>query len=479
MPIGRPIGNTTMYVLDRNMQPVPIGVRGELYIGGAGVARGYLGASQLTAERFVADPFSTEAGCTAVSNRGLVRQRRDGKLEFIGRVDFQTKMRGYRIEPAEIESVLREYPGCSRRQSWCVIIPAKSSWSRTLSTVRSERVPVRCHADANRPRPRRQLGQAEVTRFLRKRLPDYMVPSAFVVLDALPVTPNGKLDWKAFPAPQHRVQEIALILPRDATEARLARIWEEVLDVHPVGITDNFFELGGDSLLGTHLFARVEEEFAKRVPLGTLFEAPTIEKLAAILRQDSWVSSSLIASASWGSIGATNIFRSGTRWLSCLSRRTRSRPTLLCRSYDDLFVSDTERSLSDLAAELAQRIRDYHPHGPYYLGGMCLAGRVAFAIACELRRQGEEVALLAIIDRPAPAYAQLSRASALRNFIDRLHWHMHYVLHGNRQQKIDWIAGGFLALGWQARYRAWQLARLFFRRIGRPLPQSLRHPPGS
>jgi thioesterase domain-containing protein len=116
---------------------------------------------------------------------------------------------------------------------------------------------------------------------------------------------------------------------------------------------------------------------------------------------------------------------------------------------DDLFVSDTERSLSALAVELAQRIRNYHPHGPYYLGGMCLAGRVAFAIACELRRQNQEVALLAIIDMSAPVYAQLSRVSALRNFIGRLHWHVHYVLHGNRQQKIDWIAGCFLALGWQ------------------------------
>jgi thioesterase domain-containing protein len=143
--------------------------------------------------------------------------------------------------------------------------------------------------------------------------------------------------------------------------------------------------------------------------------------------------------------------------------------------YDDLFVSDTERSLSELVAELTQRIRERQFHGPYYLGGWCLAGRVAFAIARELCCEGEEVALLAIIDMPAPRSAQLPRAAALRSFIDRLHWHVNYALHGSRQQRIDWIIGSFRALNWQVRYRAWQLARLFFRGIGRPLPQSLRH----
>lgn len=174
-------------------------------------------------------------------------------------------------------------------------------------------------------------------------------------------------------------------------------------------------------------------------------------------------------------VSAADVFCSGARWISSLSRRARSRPTILCRSYDDLFVRDTERSLSDLAADLAQRIRDHQPQGPYYLGGMCLAGRVAFAIALELRRQREEVALLAIIDKSTPGYNQLSRVPALRSFIARLNWHVHYALHGNRQQRIDWIAGGgFRALDCQARYRAWRLARWFFRRIGRPLPQSLR-----
>ena len=480
VPIGRPIGNTTMYVLDRNMQPVPIGARGELYIGGAGVARGYLGAPQHTAERFVADPFSTEADSRLYRTGDSVRQRRDGTLEFLGRVDRQTKIRGYRIEPAEIESVLRQYPGLQQaavmvrdhsgeKQLVAYLVPSHKDHGRAPQSD-ATRGPQSAPATSND-----NFGQAELARFLREKLPDYMVPSAFVVLDALPVTPNGKLDWKAFPAPDYRVQEIALILPRDATETRLARIWEEVLDVHPVGVTDSFFELGGHSVLGTRLFARVEKEFAKRLPLGTLFEAPTIEKLAAILQQDSWVSSSLIQVQAGDSSAPPMFFVQARIGYRALAAELGPDQPFYVVLYDDLFVSDTERSLRDLATELAQRIRDHHPHGPYYLGGMCLAGRVAFAIACELCRQGEEVAFLAIIDMWAPGYAQLSRVPAPRSFIGRLHWHVHYALHGNRQQKIDWIAGGFRALDWQARYRAWQLARWFFRRIGRPLPQSLRH----
>ena len=480
VPIGRPIGNTSMYVLDRNMEPVPIGVRAELYIGGAGVARGYLGAPQLTAERFVAAPFSTEADSRLYRTGDLVRQRRDGTLEFLGRVDRQTKIRGYRIEPAEIESVLREYPGLRQvavmvrddsgeKQLLAYLVPSDKDHEQvTQSDAMRGTQSALATSKGN-------FGRRELTRFLREKLPDYMVPSAFVVLDALPVTPNGKLDWKAFPAPEYRVQETTLILPRDETEARLARIWEEVLNIHPAGVTDNFFELGGDSLLSTHLFARVEEEFAKRVPLGILFEAPTIEKLAVVLRQDSWVSSSLIQvqAGNW-SVPPMFFVQARVGYQALAAELGPDQPFYVIPT-DDLFVSDTERSLSALAVELAQRIRNYHPHGPYYLGGMCLAGRVAFAIACELRRQNQEVALLAIIDMSSPVYAQLSRVSALRNFIGRLRWHVHYVLHGNRQQKIDWIAGCFLALGWQARYRAWRLVRLFFRRIGRPLPQSLRH----
>src|SRR5439155_19058429 len=285
-----------------------------------------------------------------------------------------------------------------------------------------------------------------------------------------------KLDWKALPAPERRTQEIALVVPQDAIETRLARIWEELLGVHPVGVTDNFFDVGGDSLLGTHLFVRIEEEFAKQLPLGTLFEAPTIRKLAAILRQDSWLSSTLIQVQAGDPSVPPIFFVEARVGYHALAKELGSDQPVYVVPYDDLFVSDTERSLTSMAQELAQRIRQHQPRGPYYPGGICGAGRLGFALACELCRQGEEVPLLAMIDIWAPRYGQLSRGQALRSFIGRLGWQAHYALHGNRHQRIDWVAGVFRGLAWQARYRAWQLARLFFRRIGRPLPQSLRHP---
>ncbi len=461
VPIGRPIGNTTMYVLDQKMQPVPVGVRGELFIGGAGVARGYLGAPELTEEKFIADPFSPEADSRLYRTGDLVRQRRDGTLEFLGRMDRQTKIRGYRIEPAEIELALRQYPGL---QQAAVLVRDHSGDQQLVAYL----VPSD-HAESD-------FQQAELVKFVREKLPDYMVPAAFVQLDALPVTPNGKLDWKALPAPERRLPPIASLAPRDPTETRLARIWEEVLDLRLVGVRESFFDLGGHSLLATRLFARIEKEFGRRLPLGTLFEAPTIEQLAVILRQDSWVSSSLIQVQA-GNPATPPIFFVQARvgYHALAAELGPDRPVYVVPT-EDLFVRETERSLADLAAELARRIRAHRPQGPYHLGGWCLAGRVAFAVARELLRQGEEVASLAIIDMPAPRVTRLSRRAGLQNVIRRLSWHMHYAVHCTRQQKIDWVAGAGRALDWQARYRAWQTVRFFYRRIHRPLPPSLRHP---
>ena len=261
-------------------------------------------------------------------------------------------------------------------------------------------------------RIRRDLS-SQLRSIVQTSLPDYMVPSAFVVLDALPVTPNGKLDRKALPAPEYRMPESTLVLPRDAIETRLATIWQEVLGVHPVGVTDNFFELGGDSLLGTHLFLRVEEEFAKYLPLGTLFEAPTIEKLTAILRQESWVSSSLIqVQAGHSSVPPMFFVEARVGYRALAAELGPDQPVYVV-PYDDLFVSDPERSLSNVAQELARRIRQHQPQGPYYVGGMCGAGRVAFALARELCRQGKKSPRwhLSTYGRPA-----MSSSPAARHF---------------------------------------------------------------
>src|SRR5262249_6705387 len=193
--------------------------------------------------------------------------------------DFQVKVRGFRIEPAEVEAVLARHPAVSE-----AVVQAREDVPGDKRLV--------AYVVAQTEMARHLVSQ--LRSFMQTSLPGYMGPSAFVVLDALPRTPSGKLHWQALPVPGQRAQEMALIVPRDAIEARLARIWEELLDVHSVGVTDNFFELGGDSLLGTHLFARVEEEFAKQLPVGTLFEAQTIEKLAVVVRQDSCLPTTLI-----------------------------------------------------------------------------------------------------------------------------------------------------------------------------------------
>ena len=244
------------------LEPVPAGVAGELYIAGAGLARGYLGRAGLTAERFVADPFGV-AGSRMYRTGDLARWRPDGVLEFLGRADQQVKLRGFRIEPGEIEAALR---GILRwRRRWC--------WRARMRRGRSGWWPMwwrRRIASVDAAALRAQLGAS---------LPDYMVPSAFVVLDALPLTPNGKLDRRALPAPD-LTPTTAWRAPRTPQEEVLCALFAEVLGVERVGIDDNFFELGGHSLLATRLISRIRTTLDVEIAIRALFEAPTVEALA-------------------------------------------------------------------------------------------------------------------------------------------------------------------------------------------------------
>ncbi len=457
VPIGRPITNTTMFVLDRNQEPVPIGIQGELYIGGAGVARGYRNATELTAERFMADPFSANSCGRLYRTGDLVRQRRDGVFEFLGRLDRQVKLRGYRIEPAEIELALRSYPGVSQA-------------GVTLREHAGDKQLVAYLVVTNESLP-----QEELRRYLAGKLPGYMVPATIVTLEKFPVTPNGKLDWTALSAPV-KMREPSFVAPRGNAEVRLTKIWEKILDVSPIGVTDNFFDLGGHSILATRLFALVEKEFGKRLSLGTLFEAPTIEQLARIIGRAVWTSGSLIP-LQFGESSTPPLFLVQARAdYRALASELGCDQTVFIVPYDDLFFDDTDRSLPSLAEELSQRIRSRQPHGPYHLGGMCVAGRVAFAIASELYRQGEEVTFLGIIDMAAPKSVRLTRLQGLESFVKRLSWHLRYAMEANRQAKLDWALGLGRALNWQTRYCAWKLVRWFFWTIEQPLPRKFRHP---
>jgi aspartate racemase len=268
VPIGRPISNTQIYVLDRAMQPVPVGAHGELYIGGDGLARGYLERPALTAEKFVPNPFSEVAGDRLYRTGDLVRYRADGTLEFKGRQDFQVKLRGYRIELGEIESVLGRH--AEVRACLAMVREDRPGDKRLVGYV----VPTQS-----------SLSVAELRRYLQERLPDYMVPVRFVMLDALPVTPNGKMDRKALPVPDEgrTPLDTDFVAPRTPVEEQLATLWLEVLGLEAVGIQDNFFELGGHSLLATKVISRVRDHFHMELPLVRLFQRPTIASLAELI----------------------------------------------------------------------------------------------------------------------------------------------------------------------------------------------------
>ncbi|HEX8694770.1 MAG TPA: non-ribosomal peptide synthase/polyketide synthase, partial [Longimicrobium sp.] len=266
LPIGSPIANQRVYVLDAGLRPVPVGVPGEMYIGGEGVARGYLGRRALTAQRFVPDPFSADRGARLYRTGDRARWRADGELEFLGRADEQVKVRGYRIEPGEIESVLTGHPAVGEA---VVVAREDVPGDRRLVAYVVAR-------DGTRPEP------GALRAHLSRRLPDYMVPGAFVVLDRIPLTPNGKVDRRALPAPEHDPsRDEAYAAPRTPTEEVLAGIWAEVLGLERVGVEENFFALGGHSLIATRVTSRAREAFRIELPLRALFEAQTVAGLAA------------------------------------------------------------------------------------------------------------------------------------------------------------------------------------------------------
>jgi amino acid adenylation domain-containing protein len=271
IPIGRPIANTQVYLLDSHLSPVPIGVPGELYIGGDGLARSYLNLPDLTAENFIPHPFGDESGARLYKTGDLARYLSDGNIEFLGRIDYQVKIRGFRIELGEIESVLGQHPGVRK-----TVVLARENTpgpKRLVAYV----VPVKEQA----------CNISELRNFVKQKLPEYMIPSAFVLLDVLPLTANGKVDRKAFPAPDQSRPEIeeSYVAPRTPVEELLAQIWAEVLKLDKVGIHDNFFDLGGHSLKATQVISRVREALRLDLALSVLFEAPTVAEMASKVEQ--------------------------------------------------------------------------------------------------------------------------------------------------------------------------------------------------
>jgi acyl-coenzyme A synthetase/AMP-(fatty) acid ligase/acyl carrier protein len=265
-PIGRPVANTRAYILDEELQPVPVGTVGELYIGGEGLARGYFNRPELTAEKFVPHPFSAEAGERLYKTGDLVRYLADGNIENLGRIDFQLKVRGFRVELGEIEAALDQHPAVHES----VVVASGSAGS-------DKRLVAYVVCDKSQP-----PSVHELKGFLKDRLPNYMVPPIFVFISAMPLTPNGKVDRNALPEPEQTRPDLMAeyVAARTEIEAALTEMWMQLLKLEQIGIFDNFFDLGGHSLLATKVVSRVRETFAVELPLRTIFESPTIAQLS-------------------------------------------------------------------------------------------------------------------------------------------------------------------------------------------------------
>lgn len=389
LPIGRPIANTKIHILDASLQPVPIGTPGELHIGGPGLARGYLNRPEMTQAKFIANPKKDEPGSRLYKTGDLARFLPNGEIEFIGRVDFQVKIRGYRIELGEIESALQKCPGVRE----CVVIAREENNDKRLVAyvvASLERVPT----------------ISELRNLLKKELPEYMVPADFMFLKALPLTVNGKVNRKALPAPEpsSASESRERVAPRDAVESQMVKIWEQVLGKRSIGIRDNFFELGGNSLLAIRLMGRVEKAFGKDLPLTALVQGQTVERFAELVRQDasSEMWSSMIPLQAEGSkppfffvhgLGGTVL-----RFHELARRMVPDQPFYGIQAVGLNGTQPCLNRVEDMTAHYLEQLIGIQPEGPYFLGGYSFGGLVALEMARCLIAKGQVVALLAMVD---------------------------------------------------------------------------------
>ena len=396
LSIGRPIRNTVIHLVDDFLQPVPVGVPGEILIGGAGLARGYRGGPELTAKKFIVDA----QGRRFFRTGDRARRRADGGIEFLGRRDTQVKVRGCHVELGEVEAVLRQHPAVGN----AVValrpeLPGGGGLVAYLTHAKSDH-------DAAAPRKEKELTRG-VRQLARERLPDYMRPVRWLWVERLPRTPEGKLDRAGLPAPPDRVDDLAedYMAPDSAVQQTLVRIWTEILAVQRIGIRDSFFDLGGQSLLAVAIFNRIERELGRKLPLSTLFRAPTIERLAAVLDDSDlvgteWCSLVPIKPAGpeaplfliHGAGGNVLLYRALATHLSP------DRPLYGLQSRGLDGRTPPLDTIAAMARAYLVEIRQVQPRGPYHLGGYCLGGTIAYEMAQQLRQAGEDVALVALLD---------------------------------------------------------------------------------
>ncbi|XHR80760.1 MAG: amino acid adenylation domain-containing protein [Gloeotrichia echinulata GP01] len=398
IPIGSPIANTQVYILDEYLQPVPVGVPGELHIGGAGLAKGYLNRPELTQKKFIPNPFDNSK---LYKTGDLARYLPDGNIEYLGRIDHQVKIRGFRIELGEIEAVLSQHEDV---QVSCVIVREDTPGETCTERSRSKQLVAYIV-----PQKDVTLTTSELRQFLGNKLPGYMVPNAFVMLESLPLTPNGKVDRRALKAPAHTSNSDRFIEVRNQLELKLLQIWSNILKVDKIGVQDNFFDLGGHSLLAPYLMTQIKQQIGKDIALKDLFQNPTIEQLAAIIQKESEDSSPscLVAIQPKGSnLPFFCVPGAGGRpfYFYQLGRCLGDDQPLY--SFENNLYQELGAitHIEDMASIYIEAMQAVQPQGPYFLGGHSYGGNVAFEMAQQLRNQGQEVALLAIVDSSAPTY---------------------------------------------------------------------------
>jgi thioesterase domain-containing protein/acyl carrier protein len=392
IPIGKPIANTQAYVLDPFQRPVPIGVSGELYLGGVGLSRGYLNRERLTADVFITSPFSDTPDDRLYRTGDRCRWRSDGNIEFLGRMDNQVKLRGFRIELGDVEAALDEHP--SVIQNVVLLRKDPPTENRLVAYYVSE--------------DRIELKVSELRSHLLERLPEYMVPSVLISLDRMPLTSTGKIDRRALPAPELSSPHLNdhYQPPRNKIERDIAEIWCDLLSVDRVGVTDDFFEIGGHSLLAAQLFARLESKFGKKLPVSILFQNGTIRQLSELLSDPDDGSDVAFAVTLHPAAGGCPLFLlpglQGEIMLSlgqALIQQSDGgfpvigiQPTLPVRDPTQF------KNLQSMASCYVKAICKEKPHGPYALTGYSFSGMLAFEVARQLVELGKEVRLLAIID---------------------------------------------------------------------------------
>ena len=422
IPIGSPIANTRVYILDALQQPVPIGVPGEIYVAGVQVARGYLNRPELTAEKFLADPFDRQPGARMYRSGDLGRWRADGNIEFLGRNDFQVKIRGFRVELGEIENELARCEGIGQ----CVVA--------TVGNDPDEPADKRLVAFLVPAAPNSIPSVESLRETLQHRLPGYMVPASFAIVNEIPLTPNGKADiGKLMNSGLKAAQrETPVDAPRDSVEARLVQIWERVLDVRPIGIRNNFFDVGGYSLMIMKLFAQINKSFHRSLPIATIFRFPTIEQLAALIRGKTIDTTELVPIRTQGTRKPIFIVHSYLAYDRFRQVIDKDRPLYGLHERED----DDERisSVYDRVAEYARLIREAQPEGPYHLLAWCAAGAMTVELARSLEKSGGQVALVGLIDAVNPSYmVEMRRQRAKERRITRLQEWVRYHMRRREQ----------------------------------------------